>query len=251
MAPQPVRLSLQPALLGPGPASAHHAPAAARGARARAGRADPRGRAGHRLLRAAGRRMARARRERSRSSTSSRRCSTTRSRRAREAGLGNMVPTQGDARELPYDDDAVDGAYLVTVLGEIPDQEAALRELARVVRPGGRVVVGELIGDPHWVIAGRAPAPGRARPGCASSAGSARRWGTSPCSGRPSGETAQIAQELRGLPASPLFRRRRSSPNDSRPTRTARFAGGRQAARSGAKRAFRAVLRRPGYERPR
>ena len=72
-------------------------------------------------------------------------------RRAGEAGLTTLVPTQGDARSLPYADDAVDGAYLVTVLGEIPDQEAALRELARVVRPGGRVVVGELLGDPHWV----------------------------------------------------------------------------------------------------
>jgi SAM-dependent methyltransferase len=71
--------------------------------------------------------------------------------RAREAGLGNVVATQGDARSLPYGDDAFDGAFLVTVLGEVPDQEAALRELARVVRPGGRVVVGELIGDPHWV----------------------------------------------------------------------------------------------------
>jgi ubiquinone/menaquinone biosynthesis C-methylase UbiE len=74
--------------------------------------------------------------------------------RAREAGLKTIVPTQGDARALPYGDDAVDGAYLVTVLGEIPDQEAALRELARVVRPGGRVVVGEVIGDPHWVAPG-------------------------------------------------------------------------------------------------
>jgi len=74
--------------------------------------------------------------------------------RAREAGLDTIVPTQGDARALPYGDDAVDGAYLVTVLGEIPDQEAALRELARVVRPGGRVVVGEVIGDPHWVAPG-------------------------------------------------------------------------------------------------
>jgi len=39
----------------------------------------------------------------------------------------------------------------VTTLGEIPDQAAAISELARVIRPGGRLVIGELMGDPHWV----------------------------------------------------------------------------------------------------
>jgi ubiquinone/menaquinone biosynthesis C-methylase UbiE len=75
--------------------------------------------------------------------------------RAEERGIGNIVAMRGDARSLPFVDDTFDAAYLVTVLGEIPDQEAALRELARVVRPGGRVVVGELLGDPHWVSPGR------------------------------------------------------------------------------------------------
>jgi ubiquinone/menaquinone biosynthesis C-methylase UbiE len=75
-------------------------------------------------------------------------------RRAREKGLWNVNPTQGDAQELPYDDDSFDAAVLVTVLGEIPDQDAALRELARVLRPGGRLIVGELFGDPHMVTMG-------------------------------------------------------------------------------------------------
>lgn len=74
--------------------------------------------------------------------------------RAREQGLANLHPTRGDAQAMPYDDDSFDGAYLVTVLGEVPDQDAALRELRRVVRPGGRVVVGELFGDPHMVTEG-------------------------------------------------------------------------------------------------
>ena len=72
-------------------------------------------------------------------------------RRAREEGIANITATRADARELPYGDNSFDGAYLVTVLGEIPDQDAALRELRRVVRPGGRIVVGELFGDPHMV----------------------------------------------------------------------------------------------------
>jgi ubiquinone/menaquinone biosynthesis C-methylase UbiE len=72
-------------------------------------------------------------------------------RRATEEGIENIEPTLADARRLPFEDDSFDGAYLVTVLGEIPDQDGALRELRRVVRPGGRVVVGELLGDPHMV----------------------------------------------------------------------------------------------------
>jgi ubiquinone/menaquinone biosynthesis C-methylase UbiE len=72
-------------------------------------------------------------------------------RSAHEHGIDNVTPTLSDARQLPYADDSFDGAYLVTVLGEIPDQDAALRELARVVKPEGRIVVGELFGDPHMV----------------------------------------------------------------------------------------------------
>ena len=83
--------------------------------------------------------------------------------RATEAGLQNVTPHQGDAARLPYEDDAFDAAYLVAVLGEIPDQAAALRELQRVVKPAGRIVVGELFGDPHMVTArALAKAAGRA-----------------------------------------------------------------------------------------
>jgi ubiquinone/menaquinone biosynthesis C-methylase UbiE len=75
-------------------------------------------------------------------------------REAARRGLTNIEPTLGDAQALPYGDESFDAAYLVTVLGEIPDQDAALTELARVVRPGGRLVIGELFGDPHMVTLG-------------------------------------------------------------------------------------------------
>ncbi|MEK6278598.1 MAG: class I SAM-dependent methyltransferase [Actinomycetota bacterium] len=71
-------------------------------------------------------------------------------RRAEERGIANVVPTQGDATELPYEDDSMDAVVLTTVLGEIPDRAAALREIRRVLRPGGRFVAGELFGDPHF-----------------------------------------------------------------------------------------------------
>jgi ubiquinone/menaquinone biosynthesis C-methylase UbiE len=74
--------------------------------------------------------------------------------RAREHGVSNVHATLGDARDLPYEDDSFDAAILITVLGEIPDQDAALREIDRVLRPGGRLIVGELLGDPHMVTLG-------------------------------------------------------------------------------------------------
>jgi ubiquinone/menaquinone biosynthesis C-methylase UbiE len=71
-------------------------------------------------------------------------------RAASERGLTNLVPTQGDATALPYEDASVDAAILTAVLGEIPDSAGALREIRRVLKPGGRLVVGELFGDPHF-----------------------------------------------------------------------------------------------------
>ncbi|MQA74568.1 MAG: methyltransferase domain-containing protein [Solirubrobacterales bacterium] len=74
--------------------------------------------------------------------------------RVAERGLTNVAATRGDATALPFDDDAFDAVVLTAVLGEIPDQRAALREVARVLRPGGRLVVGELFGDPHYISPG-------------------------------------------------------------------------------------------------
>ena len=71
-------------------------------------------------------------------------------RRAAERGLANVVPTQGDATALPFEDGSIDAVVLTAVLGEIPDPVAALREIRRVLKPGGRLVVGELFGDPHF-----------------------------------------------------------------------------------------------------
>ncbi len=72
-------------------------------------------------------------------------------RKASERHITNIVPTQGDAQELPYPDDALDAAYMAVTLGEIPEQDATLRELRRVLKPSGRLVVGEIFGDPHMV----------------------------------------------------------------------------------------------------
>lgn len=70
--------------------------------------------------------------------------------RASARGIRNVVATQGDAMALPYEDASMDAVVLTAVLGEIPDRAAALREVRRVLKPHGRLVVGELFGDPHF-----------------------------------------------------------------------------------------------------
>ena len=60
--------------------------------------------------------------------------------RARAAG---HEAVRGDAGDLPIADDAVDAAVVVDALHHLPDPMAGLAEAARVVRPGGVLVVQE------------------------------------------------------------------------------------------------------------
>jgi ubiquinone/menaquinone biosynthesis C-methylase UbiE len=58
------------------------------------------------------------------------------------------------ATALPFRAESYDAAFLVTVLGEIPEPRAAIAELARVIRPGGVVSFAEHLGDPDYVREG-------------------------------------------------------------------------------------------------
>ena len=71
--------------------------------------------------------------------------------RAARRGLTNIMPRQGDARQLSYPERMFDAAYLIGVIGEVPDGVAALRELRRVLKPDGRLIIGELLLDPDFV----------------------------------------------------------------------------------------------------
>ncbi len=68
----------------------------------------------------------------------------------------NAHPVAADAARLPLAGASVDAAFLVTVLGEIPDRPAALAELRRVMRPGAVLSVMETLTDPDYVLEGHA-----------------------------------------------------------------------------------------------
>jgi SAM-dependent methyltransferase len=58
-----------------------------------------------------------------------------------ELAVGRGVDARvGDVQELPFEDAAFDCALAAWMLFHVPDVDAGLRELARVLRPGGRLV---------------------------------------------------------------------------------------------------------------
>jgi demethylmenaquinone methyltransferase/2-methoxy-6-polyprenyl-1,4-benzoquinol methylase len=66
------------------------------------------------------------------------------------AGAARPVPkVAGDAMALPLADASVDGVVISFGLRNVADPRAALREFARVTRPGGRLVVCEF-SSPTW-----------------------------------------------------------------------------------------------------
>ena len=57
------------------------------------------------------------------------------------AAGGSGIVVAGDALALPFSDGAFDRVIAAEVLEHIPDDRAALAELARVLRPGGTMAV--------------------------------------------------------------------------------------------------------------
>lgn len=70
--------------------------------------------------------------------------------KARTVGLSNIRFMQAGLGEGKLEKDYYDRAMLVTVLGEIPEQEAALQEIFQAIKPGGILSVTEVIFDPHF-----------------------------------------------------------------------------------------------------
>jgi len=67
-------------------------------------------------------------------------------------GRGRVEFKAGDAHALPLEDASVDAAFAHMVLHSLEEPERAVREMGRVVRPGGRVVVVDFLAHDHaWM----------------------------------------------------------------------------------------------------
>ena len=74
--------------------------------------------------------------------------------RIERAGRSDRIALElGDAEALPFDDASFDAAAMAFGIRNVRDRPRALRELARVIRPGGRVAILEL-GEPRGALAG-------------------------------------------------------------------------------------------------
>lgn len=71
-------------------------------------------------------------------------------KKAQAANLKNIRFLQAGVGEGSLEPDQADRALLVTVLGEIPDRNAALQEIFAALKPGGWLSVTEILVDPHY-----------------------------------------------------------------------------------------------------
>lgn len=59
---------------------------------------------------------------------------------------------EGDAQALPFEDNAFDTVVCALSLCTIPDHAKAIREMARVLRPGGKLLLLDHIGSRWWPV---------------------------------------------------------------------------------------------------
>ncbi len=69
---------------------------------------------------------------------------------AARAGVSNLTTFLGDATQQYFPPNSFDVIFFCTVLGEIPNREAALRQCYTALKPGGILSITEIFPDPHY-----------------------------------------------------------------------------------------------------
>lgn len=64
---------------------------------------------------------------------------------ARQAGAGNIDFRNGLAEALPVEDESVDVVISNGVINLCPDKMAAMQEIYRTLKPGGRIQIGDIV----------------------------------------------------------------------------------------------------------
>lgn len=69
-------------------------------------------------------------------------------KRVDKRGLTNVSYSLCNGQTFPFPDDHFDRIFMVTVIGEVENQEAYLKEFLRILKKGGILSISELSGDP-------------------------------------------------------------------------------------------------------
>ena len=72
--------------------------------------------------------------------------------RMQAEGIQNADGLVGDACAIPFADESFDAAFLITVIGEVPDPEGAMGEIYRILKPSGTAAFSELFIDPDYPL---------------------------------------------------------------------------------------------------
>ncbi|NPV00363.1 MAG: class I SAM-dependent methyltransferase [Brevinematales bacterium] len=67
-------------------------------------------------------------------------------------GIVNVEAVVADVYQLPFPDESFDLCYMMMVIGEIPDSRKAVRDIRRVLKPGGLLTFTEILVDPDYPL---------------------------------------------------------------------------------------------------